>query len=539
MSDSPEKPPESPPEKQKVTPEQLQALLAQAQQAKGQGGAAPGQSQGMPLGMPPGLTMGQQPGAEPPKPSLLSKIIAILLIPIRFIENLLGFGKEAEEERKAKDIFSVLGRRPEDAPADPPTDLVSRLFFWVFSTTCVSFIIWINVGTLDVVSMTQGEVIPSTSLKTIQHLEGGIVLEIAVSEGQAVKKGQKLVVLEPTVSDADVAELNVRLDSLRVDIIRLKAEASGEQNPAYTEELIAKYPELVAQAIKRFDIRTKSQNNKIESQSQIINQRKNEVTQIQSRLKHGKSALKLQNEQIKISKGLIGKKLTTRYDHLELLKKANELEGDVAADTTALLKAKNALKESDAQLKTIYDAFRQDARAELDRASLEFRELSQRQRKFTDSLIRTTLRSPVEGIVKTLYVTTIGGVVKAGDNVVDIVPGEDRLVVESQLPTTDIGHIQVGQRAVIKLTSSDAARYGDLEGVVTAISPDTILSPEGNPYYKVRVETKQSYFQRGKWKYQLYPGMQLMTNIRTGERTVFEYLFEPLLAGMSDAMQER
>ncbi|MCW9046206.1 MAG: HlyD family type I secretion periplasmic adaptor subunit, partial [Alphaproteobacteria bacterium] len=507
MADTPQTPPQP-------NPEQLQAMMAQLQ-AQGQG-----KPQGAPLGL------GVPP--EEPKPSIKDKIIQRLLVPIRFVEGLLGFGKESVEERKAKDIFSVLGRRPEDAEDDPPTDLVSRLFFWVFSVTCVSFIIWINVGTLDVVSMTQGEVIPSTSLKTLQHLEGGIVLEISAKEGEAVKKGQQLVVLEPTVSDADVAELNVRLDSLGVDIIRLQAEAEGNDNPAYTEDLIEKYPNLVAQAIERFDIRKKSQASKIESQKQIIRQRQNEETQIASRLQHGKSALRLQNEQISISKGLIKNKLTTRYDHLELLKKANELKGNIEADESALRRSKNALSEARSQMQSIDNAYRQEARAELDKTRLEFRELSQRQRKFTDSLIRTVLRSPVDGIIKTLYVNTIGGVVKAGDNVVDIVPGEDRLVVESQLPTTDIGHIQIGQEAVIKLTSSDAARYGDLEGIVTAISPDTILSPEGNPYYKVRVETKQSYFQRGKWKYQLYPGMQLMTNIRTGERTVFEYLFEPL-----------
>lgn len=395
------------------------------------------------------------------------------------------------------------------------------------------------VGTLDIVSMTMGEVIPSSQVKTIQHLEGGIVLEILVREGQAVTKDQPLVVLEQTFSGADVAELRVRLNSLTVDIKRLENEAAELPELSFDAETQERFPELVMQAIERFDARRKSRENNILSQQQSIQQRKDEINEIEVRTAGQREALKLQNEKIAISNELLKENLSNRFLHLDLLSKANELKAAIDEGAAALTRAQSALHESETQLQIIYSDAMAEVRGELDGARLEYRELWERLKKYEDSLRRTTLRSPVDGLIKTVHVTTIGGVIKAGDPVVDIVPGEDRLVIEAQLPTQDIGYVEPGQPVMVKLTSADAARFGNLMGVVDSIGPDTHMTPEGSPYYKVRVETEMSYFERGKLRYHLYPGMQVMANIRTGERTLFQYFFDPIFTGMGDAMQER
>lgn len=435
--------------------------------------------------------------------------------------------------------LSVLGRRPEniDEAAHAASD--KRLFFWSLAAAASALIVWINVGTLDIVSMTMGEVIPSSQIKTIQHLEGGIVLSIAVREGQKVKKGEPLVELEQTSTGADVAELKIRLDALSIDIARLEAEAFGRKEPDFDDESMTKHPELVIQAMERFRVRQRTNKSKIASQEQTVLQRENEVKEIQARISRQREALKLQNEQIAISEELMKDQLTNRYLHLDLLKTANELSGRIREDTAGLHRAEAGLLEARNQADTIRSSYLEDVRKELDAARLEHRELSQRMTKFADSLRRTTLRSPVDGTIKTLHVATVGGVIKAGDPVVDIVPGEDRLVIESKLPTQDIGYVEVGQKVTVKLTSGDAARYGQLDGVVAGISPDTHLSPDGVPFYKVRVETTKSSFEHGNLRYHLYPGMQLSTNIRTGERTIFQYFFDPFLSSMGNAMQER
>lgn len=446
---------------------------------------------------------------------------------------------DAPGTTKTQTLITALGRRPDDVDDALYDRKHKRAFFLAMAASVIAFIVWMNIGTLDIVSMTMGEVIPSTQVKTIQHLEGGIVLEIHVREGQKVKQGQMLVVLEKTNTGADVAELTIRLDALSIDITRLEAEGVGATALDYGEETVSRHPDLVIQAMERFRIRKRTQDSKLASHKQLVQQRQNEIEEIQARIARFRQALKLQSEQITISEDLLKDQLTNRYLHLDLLKKANELKGGVREDGAALNRAKAALQETHDNLETAKSEFLESVRNELDAARLERSELTERMKKFQDTLRRTSLRAPVDGVIKTVYVATIGGVIKAGDPVVDIVPGEDRLVIESQLPTQDIGYVAVGQEVVVKLTSADAARFGSLDGVVSAISPDTHLSPEGAPYYKVRIETDKSYFGKGGLRYQLYPGMQLSTNIRTGERTVFEYVFDPMTKGMSDALQER
>jgi len=188
---------------------------------------------------------------------------------------------------------------------------------------------------------------------------------------------------------------------------------------------------------------------------------------------------------------------------------------------------------------SILTAYNEDVQTDLDENRLELDGFQERLRKFEDSLNRTILRAPVDGIIKTLYIVTEGGVIRPGGTVLDIVPGDDMLIVEAQLPTQDIGYIHMGQKAVIKLNSADARRFGDIEGEVVQISPDTLISETGQPYYKVRVATDQDCFQGGGVKYCLYPGMLVMVSIHTGERTVMEYLLSPFLTSMNSAMTER
>ena len=194
------------------------------------------------------------------------------------------------------------------------------------------------------------------------------------------------------------------------------------------------------------------------------------------------------------------------------------------------------MQEAKAKLEGIRSSYKEEARQELEKKRRELDELTHRLRKYVDSLKRTVVRSPVSGVVKTLYVFTRGGVVKPGGTVAEVVPAGDRLVIEARLPTQDIGYVQVGQSAVIKLASSDDVRFGPLEGRVTNVSPDTLVTREGAPYYKVRIETGSDHFSRGNLTYCLFPGMQVTASIRTGQWTVLRYLLDPILFSLDDAL---
>jgi adhesin transport system membrane fusion protein len=417
--------------------------------------------------------------------------------------------------------------------------LIPHLTYILSAVVTVSFIIWASTSTLDIVSMATGEVVPSSQVKTVQHLEGGIVSEILVREGELVKQGQKLVVLAPTASSADVKELEVRLAGLEIEIARHESLLALKKGQIYSEEIKKKYPRRVKQSIQRANIQRRRHESELSKQQKTILQRQQVSAEIKIRIQNNQAGLKLIREQVAISGKLLKEQLVNRYEHLDLLKEEGRLNGSIKEDRAALDGAKAALGQARASLTEIQDIFDDDNRKKLDQARQTFTELSQRMGKFKDSLYRTILRAPVGGIVKTLYVATIGGVVKSGEPVLDLVPEDDKLIIEAKLATADVGYVQNGQGVVVKLASADAARFNGLVGKVVSISPDTLMTPEGSPFYKVRVQTNKSYFEKGASRYNLLPGMQVIANIQIGERTVVEYFLQPFIGSISDAMQER
>ncbi len=424
------------------------------------------------------------------------------------------------------------------APSETVPGSTHAVFF-LCAAMVICFGIWSAFSELDIVSMATGEVIPSTQVKTIQHLEGGIVRDIKVIEGSKVKAGQELVVLEPTASSADVGELGERLASLRFDLLRFDALLTGAAKLTLPEDLMRERPDLAASARQRFLADLGNHQSNIKRQKAAIKQRTQEIREIKTRIANSRKSYKLVDEQVRISEGLLKRDLTNRFVHLNLLKEAEELRGGIETDQASLRRAEAALKESQAVLESVESEFTQEYQRQLDEAELNFRELTQRIQKFKDNLQRTVVRSPVDGTVKTLHVVTVGGVIRPGDPVVDVVPAGDKLIIEAQLPTQDIGYVVPGQDATVKLASGDAMRFNALNGTVIHVSPDTLQTPEGAPYYKVRIATEADHFSRGTLVYNLFPGMQVVASIQTGSRTVARYLLDPLLANLDDAMGER
>ena len=415
----------------------------------------------------------------------------------------------------------------------------NHLFLIVCFALCLGFAAWGMYGKLDIVSMANGRVVPSSKVKTIQHLEGGIVREILVKEGDHVKEGQSLMILEEIYSGANVEELQVTMVALRVDIALLAAAAGETKNAQFSKELIKNHPTLVRQARKRFEEQIKTHKSEISSQEELIKQRTQDISGFKTRIKNSQASLELLEKQIQLSEGLLKDQLTTEYKHLNFLREASNLKRDIDEDKSSLNNAHSALIGAKEKLKKITYSFREKAGEKLKSARQELEELSQRLKKYSDSFKRTTIRSPVDGIVKTLYVFTVRGVVKPGMTVMDIVPGADRLIVEARLPIGDVGYVQPGQRAIVKLASRDARRFGKIEGKVVQISPDAYTTSQGGAFYTVRIETENDYFEKENLKYELYPGIQVIAFIHTGHRTVFEYLMDPFLNTLGHSLRER
>ncbi len=432
--------------------------------------------------------------------------------------------------------------QPWQEPLEPLEDSlagVHKAFFTIGLICVVGFVVIASFGRLNIVSVATGEVTPSSQIQYVQHLEGGIVREILAVEGSVVEKGQELIVLDPIQRGADVEELQLRIDSLKIDEVRLQAEIAGVDALVFPAELEQQSPDNIAEARALFAARQDRFAIEMETQNELIIQRQQNIREIEARLSNARESLQILKSQVDLSTELLQENLTTQFKHLELTREYSNMRGRVEEDREAVKGAKAALKEAETRLRQISVSYQTQNREELAAVQRDIEEFTQRALKFKDSLDRTTLRAPLDGIVKTVHVSTLSGVVKAGDTVVELVPLDDTLIVEAELPTQDIGFIALEQEASIKLSAPELSRFGAIDGRVIEISPDTLVRSDGIPYYRVRIETDQDRFERGGEVFNLYPGAQVVASIKTGTRTVAEYILAPFISSMGEAMQER
>ncbi|MEQ8443598.1 MAG: HlyD family type I secretion periplasmic adaptor subunit [Alphaproteobacteria bacterium] len=398
---------------------------------------------------------------------------------------------------------------------------------------------WTWYGTLDIVSATIGEVVPGSRVREIQHLEGGIVADILVQEREVVSAGQELIRLDPTQIDAEVAELRARLVGLRIEVARLEAELSGSDTPAFPDDLLQTAPQQIEAARRLMETRRRRLAAEFNVQRQLIAQREQEIAEVNARLSTAETTRAFLDEQIGISDTLLQQNITNRMTHLNLLRDLAVLDGQVQEDRAIRRRAGAGLEEARARLSEIAERFSEEARAQLSQANRELEELSERLRKFEDSQARMVIRSPVAGTVNTIAVSGVGGVIAPGDVVMEVVPLDDTLVVDARLPLEDIGFVRPGLPVQLTLTSSDASRFGNLDGTVVGVSPDALLDEEGVPYYSVRIEPIEQSFHDGSLEYRLYPGMRVASSIIIGERRIAQYILDPYVSAMRATMRER
>ncbi|SVD42087.1 uncharacterized protein METZ01_LOCUS394941, partial [marine metagenome] len=284
----------------------------------------------------------------------------------------------------------------------------------------------------------------------------------------------------------------------------------------FEPDLVNEHKDLVTDAIKHFNTRRSHIRNLISSQRQSVAQREQEAKEMQARISKLTESLKLIGEQIVISQGLMKENLTNRMAHLELLKERALLNGGLNESASSVKRIEAAKIEAEVRVLTLRDHYLTETRSKLDQADATYRELSQRRKKLKDSLKRTVLRAPVDGLIKYLYHSTIGGIVKPGGTVVDIVPEGDKLLIEAQLPVQEVIYVASGQIAKVRPLTPDAANFGQLEGRVVHVSPDSIREGDKIPFYLITIELESEFFKSKGKMYPLLPGIQVTCSIRTG-----------------------
>jgi adhesin transport system membrane fusion protein len=351
---------------------------------------------------------------------------------------------------------------------------------------------------LDEVTVGLGKIVPSSQIQIIQNLEGGILTELSVHEGEVVKKDQVLVRLSDTKSTANYKEGRKRYLAFLASNARLFAQSNGHDKVAFPPEVLDEASDSVKIETKLFQSQMKSFDESISYLSK---------------------SYRLGNEELQKTKPLLAKGAASEVEIIRLERQVNDLKG---------------------QIEDKKNKFKADAQSEHNKNQLEIQGLEQSNIYSADQLTRTIIKSPVNGAVKKLHVVTLGGVIQPGMTIMEIVPIEDNLLIEARVKPNDIAFLKIGQEATVKVSAYDFSTYGGIKGILEQISADTMIDEKsGESYFLIKVRTDKNYIVRDEKHLPIIPGMTAEVDVLTGRKSVLSYLMKPLLKTKQNALRER
>ncbi|MGE4279796.1 MAG: HlyD family type I secretion periplasmic adaptor subunit [Magnetospirillum sp.] len=401
------------------------------------------------------------------------------------------------------------------------------------------FIVWANVARLDEVAIAEGEVVPEGKVKVIQHLEGGVIRDIYITEGQEVKEGAPLLQLDLSAVSMNREELQVRLDGLMLQAARLRAELSGATTVVFPEEESTRQPTLMRAEQRNFDARRQANRSNMTVLQDQARQKMLEVQELETRQRALAGSLRLARQRLAMSTDLMKSGLTAKMEHVQLESQVEDLDGQMETVRAGIPRAQAASAEAKSRIELEQANLARATQGELAEAELNIARTKELLSQASDQQQRTQITSPTDGIVKNLKANTIGGVIRPGDPIMEIVPLHERLLIEAKLSPMDRGYVQAGQAATVKLSAYDYVVYGGLEGVVSLVAPDTTIGPDNQPFYRVLVTTEKAYLGVEADKRTITPGMVASVEIHTGDRSVMQYLIKPVLKLKHEAFRER
>jgi len=417
-----------------------------------------------------------------------------------------------------------------------PSKLRVIMYFWV--VTLFLFIFWAKFALIDEIARGDGEIIPTGENQMIQNLEGGIVEELLVKEGQEVKKGEILLKINNEKSRSSFSANTIKADALDAKIIRLTAEANAKKF-LVSDALKKRIPLFVANEESLYFTNKQQLNSKLNALKEQLSQRREERKEAEAQLEHLGASSKLISKEVKMTKPMVAKGVRSKIDFLKLQREANEIKGKYTATEKSLPRIISTIEEVKLNIKETILIYKGEAKVKLNEAVAELRTLRADSTALKDQVVRTVVRSPMNGVVQKIFVHTIGGVIRPGADIMEIVPSDEALVVEVKVKPSDIAFIYFGQKAIAKFSAYDFSIYGGLTGKVILISADTIKDEKDNVFYTVRIKTDKNYIGRHGKKLKLIPGMTVSVDIVTGKKSVLDYILKPILKTKQYTFTER
>ncbi|MBB3065435.1 MULTISPECIES: HlyD family type I secretion periplasmic adaptor subunit [Limibacillus] len=403
----------------------------------------------------------------------------------------------------------------------------------------VTFFVWADRAVLEEVTRGTATVIPSSRTQVIQNLEGGIIDGLHVSEGDIVSPGDLLVTIRNEIAQSAFANAYTRYYSLLASTARLEAEVSGKEAPTFPKEVIAEAPEMVAQELRLFNARQDQLNAGLQVLQTAADSVDREIIELKARHDAVTATLSPARRELSMLRPLASRGIVSQVDVLRLEKEVASLSGEATTVERSIERAESNAKEARERVVEAVLGFRSDALAQLNEQRVDLKSIASQINAEQDRVQRTEVRAPVRGTIKQLYKTTLGGVVRPGETIMEIVPLDDTLLVEAEITPKDIAFLHPEQNAAVKMTAYDFSVYGGLVGTVERISADTIVDQEGRSFFKVYVRTNKNYLEKDGEVLPIIPGMTAQVDILTGRKSVLEYLSNPIVNWREDALRER
>lgn len=388
-----------------------------------------------------------------------------------------------------------------------------------------AFVFWAATSSVNTVTRGAGKVISAADDQIVQHLEGGIISDILVKEGAQVKAGDALFVIENSFSEAEHHKINIDLKAKNISSLRYLAESNGARNLDLPINVMEISPEFAQNELQLFDSRQQNLNEQVA----IFNDRKTQVLldleEAKNRLLNLGAEQKLVDRQVEIFTNLFKKGATSEREMLEVQSTSQRLTTRIDELKHQIPNLKSALSEAERTKNEVTLRFQADAKQEYLNLQLDMTKLKAVLTATQDRTNRSSVLAPIDGVVNKLFVTTLGGVVRGGQDLLQIVPADESIAIEVELSPKDRAEIRAGLPAVIKISAYDYSTYGGLDGEITDISADALTNEKGETFFRVRLKAKTIDFGEGK---PVVPGMLADIDILTGEKTILEYLLKPI-----------
>ncbi|WP_372966383.1 HlyD family type I secretion periplasmic adaptor subunit [Marinobacter sp.] len=446
-------------------------------------------------------------------------------------------------DRLFRPFFSAFGNNSRQWPADAgqaieqQSTLRARALLYGIALTFVVLIVWAAFAPIDEVTRGEGKVIPSRQLQIIQSADGGVIEALFVEDGAQVSKGDLLVRIDPTRFVASFQESSVRAFALAAKVERLRAQIQNE--PLQLDFTKAESPEqeqILRQEQSYYHASLKELNERLSVAREQREQRQQELSEVRARLAAAENAYRMSTQELQATQPLLASGAVSEIEILRLQRDQAAADGERLQAAARARQVEAGIQEAESRLLEVGSSMRNQWRAELSEANAQLNSLEKSVAGLADKVKLSEIRSPVNGTVQRVLLNTIGGVVQPGNAIVEIVPSDDRLLVEAKIAPKDIAFLRPGLPATIKLHAYDFSIYGGISATIQHISADTITDDRDNTFYLVRAVTTENDAAQ---HLSVIPGMTAQLDIMTGKKSILSYLLKPLLRAKANALSER